>query len=126
MSTADPHAKGNYIIGVKKSIIGSKVRNGARQELGKIEDVVIDSRTTQLAYAILSFGGLLGVGSKHFAIPWEVIDYHVDEQCAFLNIDKSSLENSPGFDAEQWPDMTNAEWANSVRRVFEQNLQRKA
>lgn len=114
MSTADPHANANYAIGVKRSIIGSKVVNSARQDLGKIEDLVIDCRTNRLAYAILSFGGLLGVGDKHFAIPWEALSYDATEEYAVLNIDRSSLEHSPGFDRDNWPDMANAQWARQV------------
>jgi sporulation protein YlmC with PRC-barrel domain len=61
MSLADPHARGNYIAGVKKSIIGSKVINPFGHELGEIEDIVIDMRDDEIAYAILSFGGILGI-----------------------------------------------------------------
>jgi len=60
MSIADPHARGNYILSVKHSLIGSRVTNSEDQELGEIEDVVIDMRTNEVAYAILSFGGFLG------------------------------------------------------------------
>ena len=69
MSLSSAQAKGNYILAVKESIIGVKVVNASKEDLGKIEDLVIDSRDSRVAYAILSFGGFLGVGDKHFAIP---------------------------------------------------------
>jgi PRC-barrel domain len=115
MSLADPHAKGNYIVGVKNSIIGMKVVNTAREKLGKIEDIVIDTRNDQIAYAILSFGGILGLGDKHFAIPWEAMTYSPADQCIVLNLEKGRLENAPGFDPSNWPDMADSDWVRRVR-----------
>jgi len=118
MSLADPHASGNYIVGVKRSIVGSKVINEAREYLGKIEDVIIDTRTDQVAYVILSFGGVMGIGDKHFAVPWKAIHYAPGEQCAVLNIDKDRLRNAPGFDKGNWPDMADPEFANRIREHY--------
>jgi sporulation protein YlmC with PRC-barrel domain len=115
MSLASSRAKGNYILGVRKSIIGSPVINAERQDLGRIEDLVVDSRTNQIAYAILSFGGFFGVGDKHFAIPWEVIHFDSVERQAVLNIEQDRLNNAPGFEKENWPDMTSSEWASRIR-----------
>lgn len=118
MSLEDTHAKGNYILAARASIIGSKIVNSSGEELGKIEDVVIDTRTNQVAYAILSFGGFLGLGEKHFAIPWETIRFDAVELKAKLDIDKDRLKNAPGFDKESWPDMANSEWATQIRRHY--------
>jgi len=114
MSLADPHAKGNYILALKKSLIGSNVVNAAREDLGKIEDVAIDCRDNQIAYAILSFGGVLGLGDKHFAIPWEALTYSPADHCAIVNIEKDRLANAPGFDKDNWPDLSDAAWATEV------------
>jgi sporulation protein YlmC with PRC-barrel domain len=118
MSLADRHAKGNYTVAVRKSMIGSRVINAARENLGKIEDIVIDMRDDQIAYAILSFGGILGVGDKHFAIPWDAMTYSPADQCVILNLEKSRLENAPGFDKHNWPDMADSAWANQVRSHY--------
>ena len=118
MSLADPHAKGNYILALKKSFIGSKVLNASREDLGKIEDVVIDCRDNQIAYAILSFGGTLGLGDKHFAIPWETITYSPSDRCAIVNIEKDRLANAPGFDKDNWPDLSDAAWASEVHTHY--------
>jgi sporulation protein YlmC with PRC-barrel domain len=69
MQTGAKRAPGAYTVAVKKSILGAKVINTAQEDLGKIEDLVVDARNSRLAYAILSFGGVLGLGDKHFAIP---------------------------------------------------------
>ena len=106
MALTDPHAKGNYIVGVKHSIVGLKAVNGTGENLGKIEDIVIDIRDNEIAYAILSFGGVLGLGDKHFAIPWDAVAFSPAQHCVVLNLEKSRLENAPGFDPDNWPDIT--------------------
>jgi PRC-barrel domain len=118
MSIRDPHAKGNYTLAVKKTIIGSKVVNRAMEDLGEIEDIVIDSRNDRVAYAILSFHAVLGLGGKHFAVPWEAMQYDANEQRATLDIDKERLEKAPGFDKDDWPDMSRSEWLGRVDKSY--------
>jgi sporulation protein YlmC with PRC-barrel domain len=118
MSLADSHAKGNYIVGVKMSILGANVVNEAKEDLGTIEDVIIDTWTSVVAYAILTFGEFLGLGDKHFAIPWRVLDFHAVEGYAVLKIEKGRLENAPGFKTGEWPDMGDTEWACRVDRHY--------
>lgn len=55
------------------SLSGDGVRNSAGEDLGKIEDIMLDVPTGRVAYAVLSFGGFLGMGNKLFAIPWEAM-----------------------------------------------------
>lgn len=118
MSLSSAQAKGNYILAVKESIIGIKVVNASTEDLGKIEDLVIDSRDNRVAYAILSFGGFLGVGDKHFAIPWQAIDFRAAEHCAILNVDKDRLKNAPGFEKNKWPDMSDKAWGGQVHAHY--------
>jgi len=119
MSIRDPHARGNYTLAVKKTIIGSKVVNRAMEDLGEIEDIVIDSRSDRVAYAILSFHAILGLGGKHFAVPWNAMQYDAGEQRAILDIDKERLEKAPGFDKDDWPDMTTSEFAGRVGKHYD-------
>jgi hypothetical protein len=114
MTAGSKSAKGSYIVGVNKSIIGSKVLNVEGEDLGKIEEIIIDSRDSRVAYAILSFGGFLGMGDKHFAIPWQALTLDPSERTAILMIDKDRLKNAPGFDKDKWPDMTDSTWAAEV------------
>lgn len=118
MSITDPHARGNYILSVKHSLIGSRVTNTEDQDLGKIEDIVIDTRTDEVAYAILSLGGFLGIGDKRFAIPWEAIEYRADGRYALLHLDGERLRNSPGFEKDDWPDMTDTQWAERIHSHY--------
>jgi hypothetical protein len=107
-----------FTIGIKKSILGAKVMNAESEDLGTIEDLILDGRDNRVAYAILSFGGFLGLGDKHFAIPWEALSFDVSEKVAVLNIDKDRLKNAPGFDRDRWPDMTDPEWCSRVYRHY--------
>ena len=112
MGTGARQAPGAFFtVVVKKSILGAKVINTAQEDLGKIEDLVIDARNSRVAYAILSFGGVLGLGDKHFAIPWEALTFDLSQKVAVLDMDKDRLKNAPGFDKDDWPDLANQTWA---------------
>ena len=91
MQTGARQAPGAFTVVVKKSILGAKVINTEQEDLGKIEDLVIDARNSRVAYAILSFGGVLGLGDKHFAIPWEALTFDLSQKVAVLDIDKNRL-----------------------------------
>ena len=82
------------------TIKGSKVINVSEEHLGMLEEMMIDPEKGKIAYAVLSFGGFLGLGNKLFAIPWEVMELNRGEY--ILRIDKSVLEKMEGFDKEEW------------------------
>ena len=98
------------IVPAKKTVIGSKVVNAKNEDLGKIEDLVLDAGAGRIAYAVLSFGGFLGMGDKYFAIPWNAFHFNLTENRAVLNVDKKLLENAPGFDKDNWPNMADSTW----------------
>ncbi len=118
MAAGIREARASYTIAAKKSVLGAKVINSGGEDLGKIEDLVIDTRNNRVAYAILSFGGLLGVGDKHFAIPWEALAFDLSEKVAVLNVDKDRLSNAPGFDKDSWPDMGDTRWGTTLHQHY--------
>lgn len=95
------------------TIKGDKVVNTAGEDLGKIEELMIDLRDGRIAYAVLSFGGFLGLGNKLFAIPWSALSLRVHEHAFVLDIPKEVLEKAEGFDKDNWP-VTNREWLASM------------
>jgi sporulation protein YlmC with PRC-barrel domain len=99
-------------------LINERVRNSAGENLGKIEDIVVDPVTGAIQYAVLSFGGFLGMGDKLFAIPWSSLSVSPARDYVLLNVDKQTLEKAPGFDRKQWPDMTDATWQNSIHQHY--------
>jgi sporulation protein YlmC with PRC-barrel domain len=100
------------------SLTKDTVRNRYGDDLGSIKDVMIDLPNGRVAYAVLSFGGFLGIGNKLFAVPWEMLTVDEDRQCLVLDIDKKTLENAPGFDKDNWPDMSDAAWGNQVYSYY--------
>lgn len=86
------------------SIIGDKVVNTAGEQLGTMKELMIDLDEGLIAYAVLSFGGLLGLGDKLFAIPWEALTLNTEDHTFILDVDKEVLKDAPGFDKEHWPD----------------------
>jgi sporulation protein YlmC with PRC-barrel domain len=97
---------------------GDAVVNAAGEDLGKIDDIMIDTPTGRVAYAVLSFGGFLGMGDKLFAIPWDRLKLDEDNHRFILNIDKGTLEKAPGFDKDNWPDMGDPSWGSRVYSYY--------
>ena len=79
---------------------------------------MLDSAPGRIAYAVLSFGGFLGLGDKLFAVPWNALRFDPQSEAFVLNADKRFLENAPGFDKENWPDMTNSAWRANVYSYY--------
>ena len=96
------------------TVIGDGVKNLAGENLGKLEDVMLDVNDGRISYGVLSFGGFLGVGNKLFAIPWSALDLNPEEKCFYLNVNKEQLENAPGFDKDHWPDMADPQWGRTI------------
>jgi sporulation protein YlmC with PRC-barrel domain len=108
-------------------LVGVKVYNRGNEDLGKIEDLVIDPSTGRIRYAVLSFGGLFGVGDKLFAVPWNDLKLVTKgttsagttmEDHYVLNVTKDALKNAPGFDKNHWPDFARPNWSAEVDRFY--------
>ena len=96
------------------TLTGDRVRNAEGEDLGKIEEIMLDYKNGRIAYAVLSFGGFLGLGDKLFAIPWNALELNTDEHKFILNVDKDKLDTAEGFDKDNWPDMTNPQWGSKI------------
>lgn len=81
-----------------------RVVNSKGEDLGTVEDIMIHIDSGRIAYVVLSFGGILGIGDKLFAVPWEALALDEDNKQFVFNIEKEKLENAPGFDKDHWPD----------------------
>ena len=101
------------------TLIGNKVVNKANEELGEINDIMLYVQTGQIVYAILSNGGFLGVGNKLLAIPWHALMWDKLNNVFVLNVAKERIEQAPGFDKLNWPDMADASWQEKVEMYFD-------
>lgn len=101
------------------TITGDKVRNRTGEDLGTIEEVMLDLASGEIAYAVISFGGFLGLGDKLFAVPWSSLELNADAHEFLLDADKGTLENAPGFDKDNWPDFADSTFGNQVHTHYE-------
>src|ERR1700674_727153 len=84
---------------------GDKVVNHQGEDLGKLEELMIALDRGRIAYAVLSFGGFLGMGYNVFAIPWQAVGVDTAGKRVVLKADKELLKKATGFDKSNWPDM---------------------
>ena len=113
----DPDKKYRRVLAAS-TLAGDSVRNAAGEDLGKLDEIMIDIPSGRVAYAVLSFGGVLRMGNKLFAVPWSALKVDEDKKCFVLNVDKAKLENAPGFDKDKWPDMADTTWGSEVCRYY--------
>ena len=109
-------------------LIGCAIKNTNDENLGEIAEIVFDSGNRRIAYAVVAFGGALGMGDKYFAIPWRLIEVSQrganDAPRVTLGLDAATLQAAPGFDQGQWPDLANAAWSKQVDDYY--RLRREA
>lgn len=95
---------------------GTAVYNPAGERLGTIDDVMIEKRSGQAAYAIMSFGGFLGIGGDHHPIPWSKLKYDTTLGGYIVDIEPRMLEGAPAYAAGAQP-----RWGD---QTYEENLHR--
>ena len=97
---------------------GNTVRNKNNDDLGIVEHIMLDVPRGHIAYAVLSFGGFLGMGDKLFAVPWRALTLDAENMCFVLDTTKERLEKAPGFDKNRWPSMADEAWARDVHAYY--------
>lgn len=97
---------------------GNDVYNHKDEDLGDIKEIMLDVPSGRVAYAVLSFGGFLGIGEKLFAVPWSALKLDTEKKRFILDVEKDSLKNAPGFDSSNWPDMADTTWAKSIHDYY--------
>jgi sporulation protein YlmC with PRC-barrel domain len=107
-------------------IIGKNVENAQGENLGKIQDLILDIGNQRVHYAVLSFGGVLGLGDKLFAYPISTFKSRAEGDKLVLNVDKEKLKNAPGFDKNKWPDWSDNRYRRDVDRYFSNDAAKTA
>lgn len=95
-SIDNPSDTGGRIIAASK-VNGTSVYNTAGEKLGSVYDVMLDKTSGKAEYAILSFGGFLGIGDKYHPLPWNQLTYDTRQGGYVVNIDRSRLEGAPAY-----------------------------
>ena len=100
------------------TIEGTPVQNQAGEDLGEINELMIDLEKGRIAYAVLSFGGFLGLGDKLFALPWEALTMSAGGDFFILNVARERLEQAEGFDKDRWPYMADTAWGERLHTYY--------
>ena len=101
-----------------ETLIGDHVHNLKNEHLGEIKEIMLDMRSGKIAYAVMSSGGVLSIGEKLFAVPWEALKLDTEHKRFTLDIEKARIDNAPGFDTAHWPDMASAQWKNQIHSYY--------
>jgi sporulation protein YlmC with PRC-barrel domain len=98
-----------------EKVNGVNVYNPQGEKLGEIDDLMIDKISGRVAYAVLSFGGFLGMGDKKYPLPWSVLTYDKQQEGFVINLDKETLRNAPALD-----DDSDSSWTPEYGRNIDQ------
>jgi sporulation protein YlmC with PRC-barrel domain len=93
---------------------GTAVYNPAGEKIGKIENIMIDKQSGKVAYAVMSFGGFLGVGDKYYPLPWSMLKYDTRLSGYVVNLDKKVLEGAPAYESRDRIDWDDEKWSRRV------------
>jgi len=104
-------------------VVGAEVKNLKGDKLGKVEELVLDPSSGSIEYAVISFGGFLGMGDKLFAVPFTLLkapEVPEGSKLAYFtyDVDKSKMEKAPGFDKNNWPDIHSSDWRGMVDMFY--------
>jgi len=101
------------------TLMGNDVYNKLGEDLGDIKEFMIDMASGSVAYAVLSFGGVLGLGDKLFAVPWKALELDTVNKRFTLDVTKDALKDAPGFDKDRWPRMADTAWSGAVHKFYD-------
>ncbi|HEU4851504.1 MAG TPA: PRC-barrel domain-containing protein [Telluria sp.] len=115
--TLDQDGPGPALMGAH-TLLGNDVVNGQDESLGDIKEIMLDMRTGRVAYAVLAFGGFLGIREKLFAVPWQAMTLDTAQHRFVLDVPKDKLVHAPGFDKHHWPDMSDIQWQDKIHDFY--------
>lgn len=117
MYATDDSGPGPQLMGAN-TLLGNDVVNRDGEDLGDIKEFMLEMATGKVAYAVLSFGGVLGLGDKLFAVPFAALVLDTVNKRFTLDVPKVALEDAPGFDKDHWPAMSDPAWASGVHKFY--------
>ena len=100
------------------SLFSYRVKSPQGEDLGKIEEIMIDMEQGRVANAVLSFGGFLGLGNKWVPVPWDALALQPDEKVLTLKIEKEKLQKAPNFEPATLPDLANRQWGAVIHTYY--------
>lgn len=112
MATANP----NFNLISTEDVEGAKVDDPTGNAIGEIDHLMIDQISGNIRYAVMSFGGFLGLGHSYFPLPWNAIRYDLDREGYIANVTEQQLKDAPEFSDDNW--MTDRDWETRWHQHF--------
>lgn len=105
------------------SVLTKGITNLQQQDVGEINDFVLDSKNGKIRYAAVTYGGFSGFGNKMFAVPFEALavlpnNNHEQNHRFLLDVNQEQLDGATGFEQDHWPDFTDQEFLNKLDRRY--------
>ena len=97
---------------------GTPVYNRRGERLGTVEDVMLDKRSGRVAYAVMAFGGFLGIGERYHPLPWSMLRYDVELSGYVVDIDRDQLEGAPSYAATEEVDWADRQWGQRLSDYY--------
>lgn len=98
-----------------EDVKGADVYGPNEEAIGEIDHLMIDRRSGKVTYAVMSFGGFLGLGHSHYPVPWSTLKYNTELDGYQTGITESQLKNAPEFSDDSWMDRT---WETKVHKNY--------
>jgi hypothetical protein len=97
---------------------GTSVYNRQGEKLGSIHTLMIDKISGKVAYAVMSFGGFLGIGDRYHPLPWSVLTYDTGQGGYMVDLDRTMLEGAPTYGSSETPTWGDRNWGQQVHDYY--------
>lgn len=101
-----------------RTLAGDRVLTMDGDDIGKVADIMLDVRAGRVAYAVVSSGGVRGLGDKLLAVPWNALVLDAERKCFVLPVATGQVRDAPGFDRDRWPAMADPDWAEALHAYY--------
>jgi sporulation protein YlmC with PRC-barrel domain len=118
VSTEQPLHPTDHSLILASRVNGTPVFDGAGKRIGHVDDLSIERVSGEVVYAIISFGGFLGIGEKYHPLPWSMLDYDPAKGGYVVSIDKTALEAAPSYERHELDELGGASRETHGERIF--------
>jgi len=113
-----PHGTRTLLLSAS-TLIGNPVDTRKGEKLGRVIDLMLDTASGSVRYAVLSSGGFLGLGGRLFAVPWGALELDLRNKRFVLDVNVARFKLAPAFDKHNWPDISDSSWAHDIHAYYE-------
>jgi hypothetical protein len=119
VQTAEVIASKSHRLVASDRVEGTSVRRPGGEKIGTVQRLMIDKVGGNVAYAVLSFGGFLGMGRKHLPIPWTRLKYDLAQEAYLVDITDEELSHAPDYEADE-----DFDWGDRSQEIVVRNYYR--